>query len=142
MFEDYFYRRFGIPIHPFLHRLIEYYAISLCNLGPNSILHVSIFIHFCEAYLGILLHFDLFRHFFYLKSHGGSGYRVVGSAYLQLRDGMVGQYIATPLNTNVKFWAHRWFYMPQGEHYVACDIYQILMSNARWSKRPSAGGIE
>ena len=104
MFEDYFYHRFGVLIHPFLRRLIEYYAISLCNLGPNSILHVPIFIHFCEAYLGILPHFDLFRHFFCLKSHGGSGSRVVGSAYLQLQDRMVGQYIATLLNTNVKYW--------------------------------------
>ena len=43
VFEDYFYRGFGVPIHPFLHRLIDYYGISLCNLSPNSILHVSIF---------------------------------------------------------------------------------------------------
>ena len=64
MFKDYFYRKFGVPIHPFLHGLIEYYTISLCNLGPNSIIHVSVFIHLCEAYLGILPHFDLFRHFF------------------------------------------------------------------------------
>jgi len=90
VFEDYFYRGFGVSIHPFLHRLIEYYAISLCNLGPNSILHVSVFIHFCEAYLGIFPHFDLLCHIFCLKSHGGSGSRVVGSAYLQLQDGMVG----------------------------------------------------
>ena len=105
MFEDHFYHRFGVPIHPFLRGLIEYYAISLCNLGLNSILHVSIFIHFYEAYLGILPYFDLFRHFFCLKSRGGSRSRsrVVGRAYLQLRDGMVGQYIATPLNTNMKY---------------------------------------
>ena len=66
----------------------------------------------------------------------------MGNAYLQLRDGMIGQYIATPLNTNVKYWAQRWFYMRQGEHYVACDIDQIPMSNARCSKRPSASGME
>ena len=70
VFEDYFYHRFGVPIHPFLYGLIDYYKISLCNLGPSFILHVSVFIHFCEAYLGILLHFDLFRHFFYLKAWG------------------------------------------------------------------------
>ena len=70
MFEDYFYRGFGVPIHPFPHGLIEYYAITLCNLGLNSILHVSVSIHFYDAYLGILPHFDLFRHFFCLKSHG------------------------------------------------------------------------
>ena len=60
VFVDYF--------HPFLRGLIEYYEIGLCNLGPNSILHVSVFIHFCEAYLGILPHFDLFCHFFCLKA--------------------------------------------------------------------------
>ena len=97
VFVDYF--------HPFLRGLIEYYEIGLCNLGPNSILHVSVFIHFCEAYLGILPHFDLFRHFFCLKSQGGSGSRIVCSTYLQLQDGMVDQCIATLLNTNVKYWA-------------------------------------
>ena len=29
MFEDHFYHKFGVPIHPFLRGLIEYYAISL-----------------------------------------------------------------------------------------------------------------
>ena len=70
VFEDYFYHGFGVLIHPFLHGLIDYYGISLCNLGPNSILHVSIFIHFSKSYLGILPHFDLFRHFFCLKARG------------------------------------------------------------------------
>ena len=60
VFEDYFYHGLGVSIHPFLHGLIDYYEISLCNMGPNSIIHVSVFIHFCEAYLGILPHFDLF----------------------------------------------------------------------------------
>ena len=55
---------------------------------------------------------------------------------------MVGQYIATPLNTNVKYWVQRWFYMPQGEHYVACDIDQIPMSKAKWLERPGAHGME
>jgi len=71
VFEDYFYQGLGVPIHSFLHGLIDYYRISLCNLNPNSILHVAIFINFCEAYLGILPHFDLFRHFFCLKIWGG-----------------------------------------------------------------------
>ena len=71
VFEDYFICGFGVPIHPFLRGLIDHYGISLCNLSPNSILHVAIFINLCEAYLGILPHFDLFRHFFYLKMRGG-----------------------------------------------------------------------
>ena len=55
---------------------------------------------------------------------------------------MVAQYITTPLNTNVKYWVQRWFYMPQGEHYVACDIDQIPVSNSKWSERPDANGME
>ena len=54
VYEDYFFRGFGIPIDPFLHWPIDHYGISLCNLSPNSILHVAIFINLYEAYLGIL----------------------------------------------------------------------------------------
>ena len=32
--------------------------------------------------------------------------------------------------------------MPQVEPYVACDINQIPMSNAKWPERPSANGME
>ena len=72
MFEDYFFCGFGVPIHPFVRELIAYYGISLCNLGPNSILHVAIF-NLCESYLGIRPHFDQFHHFFCLKVKGGTG---------------------------------------------------------------------
>ena len=71
VFEDYFYCGFGVPIHPFLHGLIDYYGISLCNLGPNSILHLYVFIHFYEAYLGILPHFDLFSPLLLFESSRG-----------------------------------------------------------------------
>ena len=54
VFEDYFFHGFGVPIHPFLHGLIDYYGVSLYNLSLNSILHAAIFINQCESYLGIL----------------------------------------------------------------------------------------
>ena len=74
-------------------------------------MHISIFIHFYEAYLRVLLHFNLFRHLFWLKKKGGDGSKVVGGVYLQLRDGMAGEYITVPLNTSLKGWNARWFYM-------------------------------
>jgi hypothetical protein len=52
VFEDYFFHGFGVPIHPFLHGLIVYYGINLCNLNPNSILHASIFMNFCNCTWG------------------------------------------------------------------------------------------
>ena len=64
VFEDYFWHTLGFPFHPFLRDLVELWVVSLCNLHPNTILHISIFIYFCEAYLGILPHFNLFRHLF------------------------------------------------------------------------------
>ena len=97
VFEDYFWRGLVFPIHPFLRDLLELWVVSLCNLHPNTILHISIFIHFYEAYLGILPHFNLFCHLFWLKKRGGGGSKVVGGVYLQLCDGMVGEYLTVPL---------------------------------------------
>ena len=81
-FEDYFWHGLGLPVHPFLRDLLEYWGVSLCNLHLNTILHISMFIHFCEFYLGILPHFNLFRHLFWLKKKGGGGSKVVGGVYL------------------------------------------------------------
>ena len=52
VFEDFFKRGFGVPVHPFLQGLCLYYEIGICNLHPNSILLVSTFIHLCKAYGG------------------------------------------------------------------------------------------
>jgi len=60
VFEDYFWRGLGLPVHPFLQDLLEYWGVSLCNLHLNTILHIFGFIHFYEVYLGILPHFNLF----------------------------------------------------------------------------------
>ena len=82
VFEDYFWYGLGFPVHPFLRDLLEFWVISLCNLHPNTILHISIFIHFYETYLGVLPHFKLFRHLFWLKKKGGGSSKVVGGIYL------------------------------------------------------------
>ena len=111
VFEDYFWSGLGFPVHPFLRDLLEFWVVSLCNLHPNTILHISIFIHFCEAYLGILPHLNLFYHLFWLMKKGGGGSKVVGGVYLQLRDGMADEYLTVPLSMSLKGWNARWFYM-------------------------------
>ena len=82
VFKDYFRRGLGFPVHPVLRDLLEFWVISLCNLHPNTILHISIFIHFYETFLGVPSHFNLFRHLFWLKKKGGGGSKVVGGVYL------------------------------------------------------------
>lgn len=53
VFMPFFERGFGIPIGDFFRGLLNYYRIELGHLNPNSILDISVFIHLCEAYLGI-----------------------------------------------------------------------------------------
>ena len=51
---------------------------------------------------------------------------MVGSVYLQLRDGMAGKYLTMLLNTSLKGWNARWFYMKQSHPAIRCDIDHIL----------------
>jgi hypothetical protein len=45
VFEEYFTHGFGVPVHPFLQGLCNYYEINICNLHPNSVLLVACFIY-------------------------------------------------------------------------------------------------
>jgi hypothetical protein len=55
LFARFMVRRLALPASEYL------------NLNPNGIFHVSVFIHFCEAFVGIKPHWILFRKFFWLK---------------------------------------------------------------------------
>ena len=105
-------------------------------------MHISIFILFCEAYLGILPHLNLFCHLFWLKKKGGGGSKVVGGVYLELRDGMASEYLTVPLNMSLKGWNTRWFYMKQSHAAIHCDANHILESQKSWSERPSSADME
>ena len=94
------------------------------------------------AHLGILPHFNLFRHLFWLKKKGGGGSKVVGGVYLQLRDGMAGEYLTVPLNTSLKGWNAKWFYMKQSHPAIRCDADHIPESQKSWSERPSSADME
>ena len=66
--------------------LLQYYRILLHHLTPNSFVHISIYVHLCEAFLGIEPHFELLRFLFHLKPQPDSYVLdVVGGAGLQLR---------------------------------------------------------
>jgi hypothetical protein len=42
-----------LPVRDFFKGLLDYYGIEYLNLNPNGIFHVSVFVHFCKAFLGI-----------------------------------------------------------------------------------------
>jgi hypothetical protein len=46
----------ALPASDFFKGLLKYYGIEYLNLNPNGIFHVSVFVHFCEAFVGIKPH--------------------------------------------------------------------------------------
>jgi hypothetical protein len=53
MFARFMERGLALPASNFFKGLLEYYGIEYLNLNSNGIFHTSVFIHFCEAFLGI-----------------------------------------------------------------------------------------
>jgi hypothetical protein len=56
MFTRFVERGLALTASSFFKGLLEYYGIEYLNLNPNVIFHTSVFIHFCEAFLGIKPH--------------------------------------------------------------------------------------
>jgi len=138
VFEDFFKRGFGIPVHPFLQGLLLYYEIGICNLHPNSILLISTFIHLCEAYVGIELHFDHFRYLFCLRKKGAvGGSKIAGGVYLNLCDGMKNRYLSCPWNTSLTKWYKKWFYIREElSSATFYDVGYIPEKRVSWTDRP------
>ena len=111
-FAPYFEWGLGLPCSAFFSGLLHYYRIQLHHLTPNSFVHISIYVHLCEAFLGIEPHFELFRFLFHLKPQPNSNdLDVVGGAGLQLRQGKEKVYIPYKLSSKVIDWKLKWLYI-------------------------------
>jgi hypothetical protein len=78
----------ALPISPFFCGLLDFYELNLTHLNPNSILQISIFVHLCEAFLGILPHFSLWKYLYHCRPRmAGGQHQLVGGASLELRRG-------------------------------------------------------
>jgi len=55
---------------------------------------------------------------------------------------MVGEYITMLLNTSLKGWNARWFYMKQSHPAIRCDVDQIRENQRSWSKKPTSADME
>jgi hypothetical protein len=59
MFAWFVERGLALPASDFFKGLLKYNGIEYLNLNPNGIFHVSVFVHFCEAFVGIKPHWVL-----------------------------------------------------------------------------------
>jgi hypothetical protein len=99
----------ALPASSFFKGLLEYYGIKYLNLNPNGIFHTSVFVHFCESFLGIKPHWVLFRKFFRVKPQSSANDpRVAGGAGIQMREDAAEQYLAYKLVDSNQDWKSKW----------------------------------
>ena len=86
--------------------------IQIHHLTPESIQHLAVFVHLCEAFLGIEPHFELFRRLYSLvplpsKDELGK----VGCTSLELRSEDSRRYLQWPRIHIDPLRSSRWFYI-------------------------------
>jgi hypothetical protein len=107
MFAKFAERGLAVPVSDFFKDLLRYNGIEYLNLNPNGIFHVSVFVHFCEAFVGIKPHWILFRKFFRVKPQPSTNDpRVVRGAGIQMHEDAADQYLSYKLTRCMK-----WFYI-------------------------------
>jgi hypothetical protein len=112
MFARFAERGLYLPASDFFKGLMEYYGIEYLNLNPNGIFHTAIFVYFCEAFLGIKPHWNLFQKFFRVKPQpSASNTWVVGGAGIQMREDAAEQYLSYKLIDSNQDWKAKWFYV-------------------------------
>ena len=88
VFRSFYEKGFALPAGAFFRELLFFYGIEVTHLNLNSITRIAIFIHLCEAYLGIAPHFNLWRVLYHLKGYPSNAcHSIVGSAAFCLCQG-------------------------------------------------------
>jgi hypothetical protein len=110
---SFFKRGSGLPTCEFLRSLLHHYEIELVHLNPNSILQIAIFVHLCEAFLGVPMIFSQFKSYFLLKYQPSADNKVIGGVGLQThpRSG----FLDLPMKTSLKGCHKSWFYCKNHE---------------------------
>ena len=88
VFRSFYEKGFMLPVGAFFRRLLFFYGLEVTHLKPYSIAQIAIFIHLCEAFLGIAPHFNLWRALYHLRGYPSAAHcDVVGGATFSLRQG-------------------------------------------------------
>jgi len=110
-------RGFGVPAGRFICALCHHNGVELHNFAPNAFSQATVFVAVCEGYLGISVHWELWRHLFRGELYTefvSAGVRRpirVGSLTLQLRGSRKDLYIPSKMTTKNSEWGRGWFYL-------------------------------
>ena len=144
MFHDFVERGLALPVSEFFYALLQFWGIQLHHLTPQSILHLSIFTHFCEAFLGILPHFHLFQHFFTLVPNPNAAKpAVVHGCELVLCYETRDEYLAYDPAGKGAEWKSFWFHVGNFESPLPERVAGAPQVQASWSStRPGGKQVE
>ncbi|KAE8785329.1 hypothetical protein D1007_40983 [Hordeum vulgare] len=67
VFEEHFYRGFGLPESDFFARFLTFFGLRPHHLAPNAILQLASFVVLCEGFLEIEHRRDIWRKLFFFK---------------------------------------------------------------------------
>ncbi|KAK1698411.1 hypothetical protein QYE76_015108 [Lolium multiflorum] len=135
-FVDHLIRGLSAPIHPFLRGLLFVYGLQLHHLTPNSILHISIFITLCEAFLGVQPNWALWKRIFFCRRNGSPNVAYnIGGVVISVRT----DYFDVKLPDSVQGWRKKWLYI-QEENLDAEDNIPPLMAPKNLSPFLGRGG--
>ena len=140
VFRDFVERGLALPVSEFFYALLQFWGIQLHHLTPQSILHLSIFTHFCEAFLGILPHFHLFQHFFTLVPILNSAKpAIVGGCELVLRPETRDEYLAYDPAGKGAEWKSFWFHVGNFESPLPERVAGAPQVQTNWSSAGPGG---
>jgi hypothetical protein len=138
MFTWFVERGLALPASSCFKGLLEYYDIEYLNLNPSGIFHTSVFVHFCEAFLGIKPHWVLFRKFFRVNPQlSANDPRVVGGADIQMREDATEQYLAYKLIDSNQDWKSKWFYITNHHPELPKPSGKQPKHRAWWNTEPT-----
>jgi hypothetical protein len=136
VFSSFFQCGFGLSACDFFRGLLDHYQIELVHLNPNSILQIIVFVHLCEAFLGIPPNFCLFRNYFFLKYQpSATNRKVIDGAGLQTRPRAA--FLELPMKTSLWGWHKTWFYCENHKPSLPTFVGRLPEFQGSWSEEPT-----
>jgi hypothetical protein len=136
VFSSFFQRGFSLLACDFFCGLLDHYQIKLVHLNPNAILQITVFVHPCEAFLGIPPKFPLFKNCFLLKYQPSAANRkVIGGVGLQThpRTG----FLDLLMKTSLRRWHGMWFYCKNHEPNLPPFVGRLHEFQWSWCEQPT-----
>jgi len=138
MFATFVERGLALPSSDFFRGFLDFFKIEYVHLNPNSIFHIAVYIHFCEAFLGIRPHWALFRKIFRLKPQPRIDHtEVVDGAGVQVRQNAKEIYFDYELIDSNQDWKHKWFYIGNHPPQLTAPTGHRPIWDAIWNQEPS-----